>query len=107
MVEIVINDFENPEIKETPEILKEYREIENIQKELDVRYKVLKKEIMDRLHDSNNFYRDNTYEAHIKIVESKRLDTTKVKRLFEKNKIDISKFQKISSSERLNIKRVD
>lgn len=107
MVEIVIKVFENPELKETPDVFKEYRELESIQRELNVRAKVLKEEIMNRLHESNNTYKDDTYEAYIKVVESKRLDTAKVKRLFEKNKIDLSKFQTVSTSERLTIKRVD
>lgn len=105
-MEFSISDFENPELKEMSKLIKEYKEIEIIQKELKIRHNILKTELIKRLkEEKDQFYEDSIYQIHSKTIETKRLDIQKIKKYIEENNISIQNFQQTSTSNRLFIKR--
>jgi len=99
---LALNDFENPALKNTNEKIAEYKELEQMQKELSSRMKCLKESIKEDCIDNDDLYSDDKYEVKLTHTESTRLNTHLVKKLLVKNDI-LEKYQTVVKGERLSI----
>ncbi len=90
----------------TAELISKYQEIEFMKKDLLVREKYIKNAIIDRIKETDNKFEDDKFQVGLKSFESKRLNTKLIKQLIEDSGQGLDKFQTISKSERLNIKRL-
>jgi hypothetical protein len=108
MVKYVLSleDVPQYEALDTEELIQEVRRLENMQRELNVRHKLAKQNLMEALRKQDNkTFRNDKYIASLTEVKSQRIDSQWVKNFVEEQ--GVQPVMKESVSERLNIKRVD
>jgi predicted phage-related endonuclease len=100
---LALQDFENPQIKETDEIIHELKSYERMIEELELRVKSIKGEVSERLKD-NNLYKSDKYIVELKTVTQNRMNQDLMKKFIEEKGGDLTLFVTPSSHQRLNIK---
>jgi len=88
------------------ELIQELRRLDSIKREVELRYKVVKNNLLNELRDKEDYmYQDDKYYARIQKIQRNSIDSNWVKRFVEEQGVE--PVYKTSEVEKLDVKRID